>query len=149
MAEPSRHIQSLVQGDLLNWVHTQRSTEEMEHKPRAGCEGGAEKTTVDESDVRVRNLGAWGGGERRLESSKRAGPSVNPRKSVPPLHKLKMNRSLGEPQKEPATSPQARQLVIFIQNQSHVWACYEENLPNFSQLGGVNLIILRRSGKGQ
>ena len=26
-------------------------------------------------------------------------------------------------QKEPATSPQVRQLVIFIQNQSHVWAC--------------------------
>ena len=28
MAEPSLHIQSLWQADLLNWVHTQSSTEE-------------------------------------------------------------------------------------------------------------------------
>lgn len=59
----------------------------MEHKPRVGCEGGADKTRVDGADVHVRDLGAWGGEERRLESSERAGPSVNPRKSLPPLHK--------------------------------------------------------------
>lgn len=68
------------------------------------------------ADMHVRNLGAWGGGEEgRGENSERAGPSSEPQ----------------EP--DTSTSPPASHLY---QNQSHVWACYEENLPNPSQLGG-------------
>lgn len=128
--EPSLHIQSLLQADLLNWVHTQSSREENGTQAHSGVWSRSRQDGVEGADMHVRNLGAWGGGRRGGErTQKEQVPQWAP--------------------KEPDTSPQARQLVIFIQNQSHVWACYEENLPNPSQLGGVNLIILRRSGKGQ
>ena len=143
MAEPSLHIQSLWQADLLNWVHTQSSTEENGTQAYSGVwrrsrqdEGGRGRFTCEEPGSMGRRE------EGRVENSERALTTlalyslVIKKQNYGNIYIITQDKEPFEyiciiglritqekSQKEPATSPQVRQLVIFIQNQSHVWAC--------------------------
>ena len=106
MAEPSLHIQSLRQASWLAELGTypEQHRREWNTSPQWG---------VKEEQTRWRwkeQIYMWGTWEYGVEGRGEG-------------RELRKSRSLSEPQKEPATSPQVHQLVIFIQNQSHVWAC--------------------------
>lgn len=111
---------------LTCWIgYTPRARREWNTSPQ-WCEAGADKMGW-KGQIARRNLGAWvreGGRELR----KRQVPQWAPKELGTPLPSLPASHLYPEPE-----------------SCGMLW----RNLPNPSQLGGVNLIILRRSGKGQ